>query len=158
MKQNRSAFSRVVRNLALVAGVLTIAFVVAPPAARAGEFPGPLETLHRFHEQVRSHVLHVLDHATGFHDGYRREFRRPYPGQAYYPRYYRPSYRYPVVVGRIGAYRPHAYRNDRLYVNGYVGISPVGIGIEVRPRRPINRDEYDRYDGCGREGYRDDNY
>ena len=156
MKQNRSTLSRLVRHLALIGGVLTIIFVVVPSAAEAGEFPGPLKALHRLHMQVRSNVLHAVDHATRFHDGYRPEFRPRYPGQAYDPRYYRPSYRYPVVIGRVGAYRPHGYCNDRLYVNGYVGIPPVGIVFEVRPDRRVYRDAYDRYDGRGREDDRDD--
>lgn len=161
MKQSQFNSSRVVRNLALSAGVLTVAFVAVPPAARAGEFRAPHEVLHRFHEQVRDRVLHVGDHGSRYNDNHRRDFRYR-PRQTYGHRYYRPSYRpyypYPIVVGRGGPYRRDGYCNDRRYVSGYVRVPPVGIVVDVRRGYFSRGDDCDRDDRCARDRYRDDDY
>ena len=157
MKQNHFDSSRLVRNFALSAGVLTVAFAAVPPAARAGEFRAPHEILHRFHEQVRDHVLRIVDHGSRFNDNHRRDFGQRYPRQSY-PRYYRPSYRpsyrYPVVVGGGGFYRRDGACSSRRYVSGYVGVP--GVGVVIRSGRPRYESNCDRDDRCGRDGYRDD--
>ena len=156
MKQNRSTFSRVVWNLALVAGVLTITLVADPPAAKADEFPGPLEPLHRLHMRLRNQILHGGDHAARFHNGYRNEFPQRYPSQSYGPRYDRRSYRPPMRGDGYWVYPQDGYRYGRPYTNGYIVVSPGEIGFETWTRRPMYRDEYDRHDGCDRDGYRYD--
>jgi len=156
MKQILSKPSRAVRHLALIAGVLTVTFVAVPRAAEAGEFRAPHEVLHDLHMQVRSHVLRVVDHGGRVHEGYRGDYRQRDPRHVYHPRYDRPSYRYPVVVGRVGAYRPHGYYNDRRSVSGYVAIPPIAIGFDGRSGRPSYHDDCDRRDAYGHDGYRDD--
>ena len=159
MKQSHFSSGRIVRDLALSAGVLTVAFVAVPPAARAAEFRAPHEVIHRFHEQLRDRALRVVDHGTRFNDNHRRDFRRR-PRQSYYPRYYRPQYRsyrpYPVIVGRGGGYGYDGSCSSRGYVSGYVRVPPVGIVVDVRRGHTSRNDDCDRDDRCGRERYRDD--
>jgi hypothetical protein len=132
---------------ALVAGLLGVAFVATAPAVEARGLPTPPEVIRDVHQLAREHIRHVsriVDHAVGLHDGYRRDAYRGYSGGVRYPRYYRPAYRYPVVVG---GYRPDYYGG---YVSGYVGLPSVGISVGVRPDQRGYRND------CDRNGYRDD--
>jgi hypothetical protein len=143
MKQSSYAPRLVVRTLALVAGVLGVAFVAAPPAAEARGIPAPHEVVRDVHRLARNHVRRVsrlVDHSVRHGDGYRH-------ARIHHSRYYRPSYRYPVVVG---GYRPYRSYNDFGYVRGYVGVPSVGIVVGVRPDRRY------RDDDCDRDRYRDD--
>ena len=150
MKQSSFAPQRVVRSLALAALVLGVAFVAAPPAAEARGLPAPHEVIRDLHRVAMSHVRHVgrfVDHSVGFRNDDRRADYRRYPGRVYDHRYYRPSYRYPVVTR---TYRPYRSYYNGGYVRGYVARPSVGIVVGVRPERCGYR-----YNDCDRNRYCD---
>jgi len=78
---------KMIRTLALVVGVLGIAFVAGTPAVEAGGLPSPKEVARTFHRRAMTHVNHVdrfADRATGSHDRYRRALARRSRGGATY--------------------------------------------------------------------------
>jgi len=145
MKQKLITPQRTVRTLALVAGVLGAAFVAGAPAAQASGIPMPHEVLLKMHERAMSHVRHVdrvVRSTVVVHNGYRRDYDRRYARRGTYPRYGRPAYGYPVVVG---GYRPYSSCAPRARVSAYVGIPRVGVVVGVRPSQRVDRDDgYDR--------------
>ena len=162
---------KMIRTLALVVGVLGIAFVAGTPAVEAGGLPSPKEVSRTFHRRAMTHVNHVdrfADRATGSHDRYRRDQDRSrdyrsyryrgyprgvYPRSSYSTGYARPGYGYPVVVG---GYRTNGSCNRRGYVNGYVGAPVIGFSVGVNSAPPVYRDGAQNDDRYSDEQYLDD--
>jgi hypothetical protein len=160
MKNSPFAPQRVVRTLTLVAGVLGVAFVAAPPAAEAGGLPAPHEVVRDLHRLAVSHVRRVsrfVDHSVGFREDDRRSDYRRYPSRDHDRRYYRPYRSYNDGGYRSyrsyngGCYRPYRSYYGGSTIGGYIGRPSVGIVVGVRPGRRTYRD-----DDCDRNRYRND--
>jgi hypothetical protein len=122
---------KLIRSVALVVGVLGVAFVAGTQAAEAGAIT---QVNHR---TAGSHDRYGRDHYRGHADR-----SRSYRGYPRPDRYYRnnphPAYGYPVVVG---GYRTNPSCNRRGTVRGYVAAPVIGFSVGAMSVPPTYRDD-----------------